>query len=118
MSDEREHPDEVWIRMVEFDGGCIIAPAMPMDENAKPYLRCPDNIEPSDALVVSAEQTANVIGARESALTAAKQKHAELVELIAEMRDDLCVLSHKPEILDIINRADAILDNKENNNNG
>ena len=45
-------------------------------------------------------------------------KVRELVELIAEMRDDLCVLSHKPEILDIINRADAILDNKENNNNG
>lgn len=45
-------------------------------------------------------------------------KVREMVELIAEMRDDLCVLSHKPEFLDTINRADAILDNKENNNNG
>ena len=46
------------------------------------------------------------------------EKVRELVELIAEMRDDLCVLSHKPEFLDTINRADVILDNKEDNNNG
>lgn len=37
------------------------------------------------------------------------ERHAALVELVAEMRDDLCVLSHQPAIADTIKRADEAL---------
>lgn len=106
MSDEHTMPDVIYARSA--GNGC--GWWYPQDDSDTPYLRCPDNVDPSTIAKGLADMATTI-----ATLTAENER---MRDLIAEMRDDLCVLSHKPEFLDTINRADAILDNKENNNNG
>ena len=120
MSDEQKMPDVIYLDPESRDyyksmgyADFIAADRYKKDKTIDatiPYLRCPDNVDPSTIAKGLADMATTI------ATLAAENERMR--ELIAEMRDDLCVLSHKPEFLDTINRADAILDNKENNNNG
>ena len=86
MSDEQTMPEVIY-------AGILDASEMssPFNSSDKPYLRCPDNIDPDDAVVVS-KQLCEDIGDDQrdtestiATLTAEREKVRELVKAVEAM---------------------------------